>query len=79
MQNPKPAPFNVVPDDPTGTTWALPEGTLARLGKGYYQKRESEIGISPDSTYFVIGTRMGLWWYDAVSYTHLTLPTICSV
>ena len=26
MQNPKPAPFNVVPDDPTGTTWALPEG-----------------------------------------------------
>ena len=73
MQNPKPAPFNVVPDDPTGTTWALPEGTLARLGKGYYQKRESEIGISPDSTYFVIGTLMGLWWYEMSSRSPIAL------
>ena len=34
MQNRKPAPFNVVSDDPTGTTWALPEGAIARFGKG---------------------------------------------
>ncbi len=37
MQNPKPAPFNVVPDDPTGTTWVLPEGAISRLGKGVYR------------------------------------------
>ncbi len=73
MQNPKPAPFNVVPDDTTGTTWALPEGSLARLGKGYYQQRESEVGISPDGTYFVIGTRMGLWWYKMSSRSPIAL------
>ncbi|MDE0635051.1 MAG: WD40 repeat domain-containing protein [Candidatus Poribacteria bacterium] len=73
MQNPKPAPFNVVPEDTIGTTWALPEGALARLGKGYYQQRESEIGISPDGTYFVIGTRMGLWWYEMSSSSPIAL------
>lgn len=73
MQNPKPAPFNVVPGDTTGTTWALPEGALARLGKGYYQQRESEIGLSPDGTYFVIGTRMGLWWYEMSSSSPIAL------
>lgn len=73
MQNPKPAPFNVVPGDTIGTTWALPEGALERLGKGYYQQRESEIGISPDGTYFVIGTRMGLWWYEMSSSSPIAL------
>lgn len=70
---PKPAPFNVEPEDTTGTTWALPEGAIARLGKGYYQQRESEIGISPDGAYFVIGTRMGLWWYEMSSRSPIAL------
>jgi len=73
MQNSKPAPFNVVPEDTTGTTWALPEGALARLGKGYYQQREGEIGISPDGTHFVIGTRMGLWWHEMSSRSPIAL------
>ena len=73
MQNPKPAPLNFTPDNPTGTTWALPKGAIARLGKGYYQQRESEIGISPDGTYFVIGTRMGLWWYEMSSRSPIAL------
>ncbi len=34
MQNRRPAPLNVVPGDPEETTWALPEGAIARLGKG---------------------------------------------
>ncbi len=73
MPNPKPAPLNFNPDDPTGATWALPEGAIARIGKGYYQQRESEIGISPDGTYLVIGTRMGLWWYDMSSMLPIAL------
>ena len=34
MQDRRPAPLNVIPGDPTGTTWALPEGAIARFGKG---------------------------------------------
>ena len=34
MQNRRPAKFNVVPNDPTGNTWALPEGAIVRSGKG---------------------------------------------
>ena len=34
MQSRRPAPLNVVPSDSEGTTWALPEGAIARLGKG---------------------------------------------
>lgn len=73
MPNPKLAPLNFVPNDPTGTTWALPKGAIARLGKGYYQQRESEIGISPDGTYYVVGTRIGLWWYEMSSRTPIAL------
>ena len=64
MQTRKPAPLNVVPEDPTGRTWALPEGAIARLGKGFQPFDGSEIAISPDRAYFVVGTGVGLWWYD---------------
>ena len=42
MQSRKPAPLNVVPGDPEGTTWALPEDAISRLGKevgyqGFYR------------------------------------------
>ena len=49
MSNPKPAPFNVVPNDTTGTTWALPEGAIARLGKGVYRSGPDldSIALSP--------------------------------
>ena len=35
MQNPKPATFNTVLNDTEGTTWELPTGAIARLGKGF--------------------------------------------
>ena len=75
MPNPKPAPFNVVPNDPTGNSWALPEGAITRLGKGV--KRESPesdcIALSPDGTYFAAGTGMGLWFYDVSSMAPIAL------
>ena len=75
MQNPKPAPFNVVPEDTIGTTWALPEGALARLGKGVHKTGPDldNVALSADGTYFVAGTGMGLWWYDVASMSPIAL------
>ena len=69
MQNRKPAPFNVVSDDPTGTTWALPEGAIARFGKGDVH----DVKLSPDGTYFAVATGMGVWWYDVSSMLPISL------
>lgn len=75
MPNPKPAPLNVVPDDPTGKTWALPEGAIARLGKGIHRTGPDldSVALSPDGTYFVAGTGMGLWFYDVSSMSPIAL------
>lgn len=75
MQNPKPAPFNVMPGDPEGTTWALPEGAIARFGKGAYTRHANlgDVALSPDGTLFVAGTSIGLWWYDVSSMLPIAL------
>ena len=69
MQNRRPAPFNVVPEDPIGTTWALPEGAIARFGKGDI----SDVKLSPDGTYFAVASGVGLWWYDVSSMLPISL------
>ena len=71
MQNRKPAPLNVVREDTIGTTWALPEGTIARFGKGKVD--HGNVKVSPDGTYFAVGTGMGLWWYDVSSMSPISL------
>ena len=68
-QKKRPAPFNVVPGDPEGTTWALPEGAIARLGKGNFR----EVKSSPNGTYFAVATGMGLWWYEMSSRSPIAL------
>ncbi len=74
MKNPRPAPLNVMPDDPTGKTWALPEGAIARFGKGFHEKMGSSwIALSPDYSYFTVGTRLGIWWYDIATMTPIAL------
>ena len=69
MKNPRPAPLNVVPDDSTGNTWALPEGAIARFGKGSHE----EIALAPDYSYFAVGNRLGIWWYDIATMTPIAL------
>ena len=71
MQNRRPAPFNVVAADTMGTTWALSEGAIARLGKGSVD--QGDIKVSPDGTYFAVGTLMGLWWYDVAAMSPISL------
>ncbi len=43
------------------TTWGLPEGAKARLGKGWI----SEIKYSPDGTRLAVTSSIGIWIYDA--------------
>ena len=54
-----------------GTTWALPEDAIARLGKG--SVNQGDVKVSPDGTYFAVGTLMGLWWYDVPSMSPISL------
>lgn len=75
MPTPKPAPFNVVTDDPTGNSWALPDWAITRLGKGIHRTGPDldSVALSPDGTYFVAGTGMGLWFYDVASMSPIAL------
>ena len=41
--------------------WGLPEGAIARLGKGTI----SEIAYSPDGSRLAVGGSIGIWIYDA--------------
>ena len=71
MQNRRPAQFNVVPNDPSGNTWALPKDAIVRFGKGLMNAWD--VKLSPDGTYFAMGTGMGLWWYDVFSMSPISL------
>ena len=68
-QNRRPVPFNVVPGDTEGITWALPKGAIARLGKGNFRA----VKLSPNGTYFAVATGMGLWWYEMSSKPPIAL------
>ena len=68
MQDRRPAPLNVVSGDPEGTTWALPEGAIARLGKGVASSGAGpKLALPPGGMYFAVQTRIGLWWYEMSS------------
>ena len=70
MENKKlvtPASVGANGDD--ATTWALPEGAVARLGQG----RVETLSFSPDGHYLAVGTRVGLWWYEVETMSPVTL------
>lgn len=54
-------------DDSEVSKWALPEGAIARLGRGSVR----DMAFSPDGQYFAVGSSMGLWLYQ-----HPTLSPI---
>lgn len=51
------------------TKWGLPEGAIARLGKGNI----NEITFSPDGTKFAVSTSIGVWIYNAENGKELHL------
>jgi len=62
-------PALVSVNDSDVTTWALPEGAVARLGRGWVP----DITFSPDERYLAVGTWMGLWLYDLETLSPVTL------
>ena len=53
------------------TTWNLPEGARARLGKGSI----NELAYSPDGTLLAIASTIGVWLYDTNTYQEINLLT----
>ena len=56
-------------DDSDVATWALPEGVIARLGRGSVRDME----FSPDGQYFAVGTAIGLWLYELSTLSPIAL------
>ena len=51
------------------TTFSLPEGAKARLGKGFIH----DIVYSPNGTLIAVATSIGVWLYDAKTGAEVTL------
>ena len=49
--------------------WALPEGAIARLGRGSVR----DMAFSPDGQYFAVGTSIGLWLYELPTLSPIAL------
>lgn len=70
MENQKltiPTPIGAGGDDVT--TWALPEGAIARLERGGVGHKE----FSPDGCYLAVATKIGLWWYEVATMSPVAL------
>ena len=51
------------------TTWALPEGVIARLGRGSVR----DMAFSPDGRYFAVASAIGLWLYELPTLSPIAL------
>ncbi|MYF98067.1 WD40 repeat domain-containing protein [Candidatus Poribacteria bacterium] len=51
------------------TTWELPDGAIARLGRGVIR----DIAISPENRSFAVATHIGTWIYDLDSKQPIAL------
>ncbi len=56
---------------PAETQWGLPEGAIARLGRG----RITEVAYSPDGSQLAVASGIGIWLYDAETGEPLDLLT----
>ena len=57
------------------TTWNLPNGAIARLGKGTLAGRSYGVAFSPDRKYLAVATHVGIYLYDATTFRELALLT----
>ena len=63
------ATTSLSPDDSDVAKCALPEGAIARLGRGSLR----DMAFSPDGQYFAVGTNIGLWLYDLPTLSPIAL------
>ena len=62
-------PFQFDHGSADSSTWHLPDGAIARFGKGNIVT----MALSPDGTLLAIGSYLGLWLYDVTKSTPLAL------
>ena len=63
------------------TRWHLPDGALARLGKGRIGSGDRAVAYSPDGRRIAVASSIGIWLYDAATGAEvalLTNPTLSS-
>lgn len=53
----------------------LPDGAIARLGKGGVSYDDRGIAFSPDGSRLAVATSMGVWLYDAETFDEIVLLT----
>lgn len=53
----------------------LPDGAIARLGKGGVSYKDRGIAFSPDGRRLAVATSMGVWLYDAETFDEIALLT----
>ena len=53
----------------------LPEGAIARLGKGGVSYDDRGIAFSPDGSRLAVATSMGVWLYDTETFDEIALLT----
>ncbi|MDE3257848.1 MAG: hypothetical protein OYM47_08455 [Gemmatimonadota bacterium] len=57
-------------------TWHLPEGAIARLGKGSIADGNHAVDFSSDGRYLAVASHIGVWVYDVATNRYVTLlPT----
>jgi len=61
----------VNPAPPDYTTMNLPEGAIARLGKGWVR----DVAYSPKGDIIAVATSIGVWLYDAQTHKEIALLT----
>ncbi|MYF92788.1 MAG: hypothetical protein F4184_12000, partial [Gemmatimonadetes bacterium] len=57
------------------TRFSLPDGALARLGKGRIGSGDRAVAYSPDSTRIAVASDIGIWLYDAATGAEAALLT----
>ena len=58
-----------ITDGENVTTWALPDGAIARFGRG----KGGDMAFSPNGQYFAVGTEIGLWLYKLRTLSPIAL------
>ena len=62
--------------------WHLPDGAIARLGKGAIGMGDRAVAFSPDGQRLAVASSTGIWLYDVATFRELDLllltPSIIS-